>query len=745
MSIKKVKPSKKSVSGNDGIKKAQDNGVLFGKRSTKTSKRSVYDNPLFFLVLFIIVLAVALMLNEQVFERTKPLGFDMIPKTMSNEPSMNEASLLDKISSNDLVMNRGSGLIPYMQSYFLDKKLVIRIPEHEIQLKKYWSIIAEWVLPEDDIVYGRTDEVFTQNIHDYLLTQENYQYNYISKDNIVNDNVYWIIGENWVGSNRIILISAGDSIFFCPEETFDEIQDMVRTGQALTLSDPYQPPAFETGIHMLPITVVENIESNALNTNWQVYALLAILLFGLILTFALIGSERPMLSCSIAFPVGAACVCLLILLLQILCVPYSLLSIVLAVVAAASIAMPSFIRAIKRNPKILKRILLTVMVSMFLFGFFVRLQSYTLYTDGQSSLQISMRLARFGYILDLLEKVSPYGIFTSFINSLGYLVGADMFFAVYPAICTSIIASIGSFLYTICENSARWLRCTVSVLGMLTYFLCEEIYRFHALWFGNNLMTSACLLLFTISIMLHARTKNNGYLVIALIGTLITIATRVEGAVYISFMMVASLQLEADEKAWRGFTFAVSGAIIVWNLLHFILLGFDYSSLFWTSSRGYLVCALALALNFAQPTINMNNPVCRLAKKRFPLVMTGAVLIVAALCSIIKWNIATQNFDVIMYHMTSSFEVGVWLFALILLPLGAISADKEAKYGASLVACYLLMIFVIFLFRSDLALRYGVGDSGRRTISQALPLASMFSALAIDRILSKVFKKTTKE
>lgn len=87
-----------------------------------------------------------------------------------------------------------------------------------------------------------------------------------------------------------------------------------------------------------------------------------------------------------------------------------------------------------------------------------------------------------------------------------------------------------------------------------------------------------------------------------------------------------------------------------------------------------------------------------------------------------------RNYRIYISHLSSYMEElcnsgGLWMFVfLLLIGLWVVHSELSLYAGATILG-YLGVVFLIFLFREDLPMREGMGDSARRVLVQIMPAA----------------------
>lgn len=604
--------------------------------------------------------------------------------------------MLDKASEvPNFILNKWV----FMDNYFENKKLIV--PNEES--KDIYQFIYKMTVPPSKILATEEMTISEEDFNKIL------SYPYFN-----DDPYYFVIDEYWESSDRIRMIKIKNKYIFCSESYLNNIE--WDKGRVETTYDGDNEEA--------TLILSELIKSRPYRNVKQSLVMILLLTIGLTITLPLWGKDYPVLALSMGLPVGAATWCMCGIILMMLNIPYNLFS-----MFGSLIIIIGFWT--RKNQNMYKginwqKIYNLILLALIIIVVFVYAKIYITSFDSIVKCAMGYRLAKFGTLRDILVNVAPYGMLEPIIMSIGFMAKCDMLYSFYPLMAISGIGILGAGVYYFNYEKKNYVPMIVlagSVLLMLTNYDYIEGY-FYVMAHGPIAVYTLIMVMF---IMMKKQVNMYSFELPIVLSAAMILVTRVEGAVYILFILTVSLGIENEYLKMKKVNVIVALMTIIWNGFQILFTGPDANPLFWTPDRGVLLIIASIAVLVFSLIINRDWRLLVYIKERlFLYIMAGMVLGLIFITVFFKRSMAAANFPVYLAHFSNNVKNGtnsgaLWTFALLLSLMIICLKNRTAQYAVTIIWGYVLLIFIICLFRGEVPLRFGYGDSARRTLVQIMP------------------------
>lgn len=529
-----------------------------------------------------------------------------------------------------------------------------------------------------------------------------------------------VIDPYWNTTNKIKAVHSGENYIFCSQELIDKMEDGTQDGSVLG----NEACTVEEASAILKDIVL----ARPYKKEKQIIVMMLLFLVGLLIALPVWGEKYPALAVCLSIPISAACVCLSGVVMMAIHIPYHLYSI------GAFCILGTGIWTFK-NREVYRRLdwsaitnyILAALGIILFFGY-----AEICFTSQDSIVKCTMgyRLAKYGSVLDILDYVAPYGMLEPMIMSIGYMFHCDFLYSFYPLIVISGLGSMCAGRYYLNDKNDGTLPLLV-LLGGIVLLVSNYDFLLGSFYTLAHGPIAVYTLLFIIFIILKRHLNIQGFAYMAALSASMILLTRVEGAVYVLFLLAASMGMENDNLRLQKVGILLPIIIILWNGYQILFIGQTKTTLFWTPDRGYMLIGISVIMIlftvcFHQPWKIWNN----IRKHYYELLIAAVVGGTAFLSMFVERTMASVNMPIYLAHFTNSAEnntnsAALWLFIFLLVPIALLRGGTAGKYAVTVGFGYLMLIYVICLFRYEgntrVPLRLGYGDSSRRTIVQIMP------------------------
>lgn len=608
-----------------------------------------------------------------------------------------DGTLMDKANkySSDLSMNKWI----FMEYYFENKNLVISNEEKEKDNKNQY--IYKMAVPACNVLVDEQIEVSEEKAQSIL--------SYPFYDDAP---YYFVVDKYWEKTKNIRLIESEEKYIFCSEEILFNVYENLQSNIL-----PESKDAFSVLNEIVKSRPYKNIK--------QIMIMLLLLAIGLVITLSLWGKDYLALAFASGLPIGAALWCICGIVFMIFNIPYNLFSVLGSIILVEGI----WIRKRKNYRNInWERFLDFMLMAIVCIVLLVYAKAYFATHDSVVKCAMGYRLAKFGSVRDILSYAAPYGMLELMIMSIGYMIGGDILYSFYPLMALSGILLICIGGYYLNNKEKNWLML-LTLGGGLIFLLTNGVYILSCFYMMAHGPIAVYTLLLSVIIILKKQINIEGVEGIVAITSAMILVTRVEGAIYVLFMLFASLGIENEYLKMKRINIVVTIMIIIWNVAQTMYIGQDTSPLFWTPKRGVLLIMASIGVLAFTLLKDKGFGVLNIVKEKLFMFVIPSISVGCILVSIFfKRNMASINFPVYLAHFSNSVENGTnsaafWLFVILLSLMILCVKSNTAKYSVTIIWGYILLIYAICLFREGAPLRLGIGDSARRTVVQIMPTA----------------------
>lgn len=592
----------------------------------------------------------------------------------------------------------------FMEYYFNDKSVIISKEyddEREAGIFQYITQVS--VSPEQT---EWSNKVYTTDVSlNEILKYPHYDVGETS----------FVLDDYWESTNCLVVLKVENRNIVCSEELINGLYNKTE--------DKFDTCAEEIDAYEMLASRTEN--QLFMPHFKQIVILFSLLLLGLVISVTFWGDRFPVLSVFMGVPIGAAEWCLFGTVLTLIGVKYSLANmiIMMALLSGAIVLLHrDKYKSIDWNTIMNWTMIMMCVISLFVF----LKSSYALY-DSFVKCAMGYRLAKFGTIQDILACAAPYGMLEPMIMSIGYLIGCDYVYAFYPVMMVSGIGIMFASNYYLYKKSNVILPTIILVIGSL-FLITNEDFILSAFYVMAHGPIAVYTLLLVVFIVMRKQIEIDSYNIILFLASSMIVLSRIEGAIYVLFILISSVAIESKSLDMKRAVTSVSLLIIIWNLGQLLYVGEEADPVFWTPQRGILlILASVISLLFVV-IMKRNNIVLNYIKEHLNYFILFGIISFTVLASVFFCrSMALVNLPVFLGHFSNNIAADTnaaafWSFILLLTPFLITKKDKTIIYSLSLILGNILLIYFICLFREGYPLRFGFYDSARRTIVQFMPM-----------------------
>ena len=361
--------------------------------------------------------------------------------------------------------------------------------------------------------------------------------------------------------------------------------------------------------------------------------------------------------------------------------------------------------------------------------------------DSLYLLKMAAQMAANGFTGLTWTSPAAYGYFVSLVQATAGSLGLDYLYTFQPLLSMNFIALI--FLATqhfLSGHLLKWQRVLFGLLSV-TFMFSSTMMRFQFGYIHTNLPSAAFLFISLVALILMAHSKEDYWLVQAMVGFTGFAITRTENPLLL--LLFLGLFLPILGTTYRQRLRVILPALAVVLLLQLITLGIDTSLVntdMSTQLPTFIVAGMGIVYLLFMLFIVASR--VRWIEERvipnFHKLLVTAVLAAFILALIINpANILTSIRSIFSATMLTGGWDAVWLTALALLILIVVYYAKELTkpplvfLGLALL-CYYLAILLMSLYRAPYHPQWN--DSANRMFTQLLPLIVLWLTLLLEQI-----------
>lgn len=585
----------------------------------------------------------------------------------------------------------------FAEYYFDGKNLIVSGQEKDIEEHQYIYTMA---VPSRRVVVG-SESVISEEEAGVILS---YPYQEYGSD-------YFVLDEFWKQTDNIRMSAWGDGYIFCSEELLDTVRNQP-AGTA---------PSGE-GVDLFAYA-----EKGSFREVKQTFIILLLMIIGAVAVLPVWGRDYPYLALFLSLPVGAAVWCIVCVIFMILNIPYNIITVSICTVIGVGIRLYRQWNKFKElDGTVCFHFALSAVV---VTAFFACFKVCNMSADTITRCMYAYRMAIYGSFREVLEGIAPFGMLEPMIMSMGYLFKCDAVYVFYPlmSICGMGIMCTG--LYYINGRKDDYMSIIVLGAGILL-LMTNYDYVLNCFLMSPHVSTAVYFLIIFMFLVMKRQINIEKYEWIVVLAAAVSLMTRIEGAVYVMFFLAMSLGLENEVLKIDKVILAVVGTTVVWNVFQMIVIGRDGNPMYWTPERGAVLVAGSLLVAALSWFIRKPWTWLAYVKKHYFLFFVCGICLVTVFAAVfVKREIGTHNFQIYLSHFSNNERMNginagaIWTFILLLCPVVIRNGNQVARYTASIIVGYIVLIYFICLFREGSLLHYGWNDSARRTLVHIMPAA----------------------
>ncbi len=626
------------------------------------------------------------------------------------------ASLYDKLrpTNNTTLLGRPTAGPHASQSvflqYYFDNKNVV-IPEEVVAEKENLPYIFMLSVSPNQVREGESIDL-PENIEDILLSHPHNMFK----------SIYCVIDEYWGITDTIRLVISEDKYIFCSQELLEEIEKNGGQQYSSLRAKDYETDEM--------VSLLSNIKmAEPYKKLKQIFVMSLLFVVGLLIALPIWGEKYPALAVCLSLPISAASLCLGGMVMMAFHIPYNLYSI-----AFCSILLVGIWSFKERN--VYQRLGWSVISNYILIalGIIIALTYAEIcFTTHDSIVKGCMgyRLAKFGSLNDILYYAAPYGMLEPMVLAVGYMARCDFLYTFYPLMIISGLGLMCAGLYYI--SNKKNSRLSIMVLfGGIVLLLSNYDFLLSTFYAMAHGPIAVYMLILTMFMIMKKQMNVRGFEYATVLSASMIALTRVEGAVYVLFILIASLGLENEYLKLKRVIVMIASITIMWNSYQMVYIGQSESTLFWTPTRGYLLSGASIIAVIFMVCYHQSWRFVENIKKNFYQLLIMIMVGGTGAAILMERSMASVNMPTYLAHFSNNIEndtnsASLWIFVFLLFPVALSAGTRTSKYAVTTVCGYLMLIYVICLFRYEgddpMPLRRYFGDSARRTIVQIMPTA----------------------
>lgn len=692
--------------------------------------QTTIDVPVFMFVIGLIIFEIFLLRKGGIkskWQRYVCLGVAFITASLMLF-SGHTNFLYDRLmpSSNTILLNRSAdiSIFPggvFMQYYFDDKNLIIS--EEENVHKELPPSIYQFSVPPQNII---VDEEITisEEIKNVILSQPYYSVGQYC----------FVIDEYWENADSIRVVCFDEEYIFCTQKFLTSVQDSIgQNGNVTSICSEVVNGIEEDDA----VFLLGEMEQNKPYRKFKhIMVMLLLLVIGLAFTLAIWGENYPILAFFLGLPVAFAGICIYGIVLMILNIPFNFYTIFGGSVLFGGICLHRNINVYRKlNWKLLLNFMLA---AIGVITFLVYAEVCHMMGDSIVKCAMAYRLAKFGTLRDMLVYVAPYGMLEPMVMSIGYMIRSDLLYTFYPL----MIISGGGIMYAGIYYSDKKINL-MSILALgcgIILLMANHDFLLSGFWIMSHGSIAVYTLIFVVFVIMKRQVNIAWFEEMVTIVLTIILVTRVEGALYVLFMLVAAMGIENENLKMKKSNIIMAVIIVVWNVYQMIYSKQGVNTYFWRADRGILLIGASIVVLIGTLLMDQRWKILEYIRKYYFLIFMTVIIGMGSFVAVfLKRSLASVDFPIYVAHFFNNPKwdnnsASLWIFVLLIWPVILSMRKRISGYALTTVVGYIILIFVIVLFRNDgalggdLPLHADFTDSARRMIVHIMPTAVWLSA-----------------
>lgn len=618
----------------------------------------------------------------------------------------------------------------FMQYYFNDKNLIIS--EEENENRKMLSDIYLFSVSPQNII---SDEE--------AIVSEKMKKKVLSRPYYLTGQYLFVVDEYWKDTDSIRVIQSDEEYIFCSQEFWESVSGQ-NEGDSVLLKTEVTGFSLdvinETENDDVVILLKEVEQTRPYKKLKQVIVMLSLLAMGLTFTLSIWGNDYPILAFFLGLPIAVAGICIYGIVLMMFNIPFNFFTVLGGGILVIGVWL-------YRNRNVYRTLDWKLLIDLMLVAIgaitlLVYAEICCMSPDSIMKCVMAYRLAKFGTLRDILAYAMPYGMLEPIVMSIGYMVHCDLLYTLYPLMA---ISGVG-VMYAGIHYSNKKADCNMAMLALgcgIVLLISNYDFLLSSFFVLSHGLVAVYTLIYAVFIVMKKQLNIPWFEEVVVMALTIILVTRVEGAIYVLFMLIVPLGLENEYLKMQKSNVIMAAIVIAWNVYQIIYIAQRGNPYFWRPDRGILligasIVVLAVTFLMGRQWKLVNN----IRKNYFLMLMTAVIGMTVLIAVFMKRSLAIANFPVYIAHFTNSVEddtnsAALWSFMLLSCPAILGIRNKVSRYAVTSVLGYIILIFAIFLFRNsgtlgnELPIRLSAGDSARRMIVHIMPTAVWLLAYCI--------------
>lgn len=485
----------------------------------------------------------------------------------------------------------------------------------------------------------------------------------------------------------------------------------------------------------------------------QIVAIFVFIILGGIISYSLWGKQSIFLASLLAFPLGVLIWSISGIIIVMLHIPYNIISQgILLGVFAGIIVLKNFRSFLRLN---YCKVGIAIL-SLTLMGVYFACSRYTWIS------QDSVIKCKYGFMLfqearpfSKMTDFAMYGLVEPFVHSLGYMLGGDYLYVIYPMFFVTTIGLMFCSIVMLLKSKANngvikenYVYIVLSFALGVGVLVFNFDFMHSIFWVMSHGLLATYFLMFIIFSVLGHKNIIYKYEWAILFSCVAVMIMRSEGIIYVLFLLTVLIGYNTSKEIIR-LGWIVSSLCILWTMMQ--LLFYNGSSLdgtFFTPIKALILVPGCVAVILFFWLIKKHKLNSVLYNKYFIVYLLALLLAIGVTSMISAKSLVLGNTNVYISHFCSYIEEDnnnsfFWIYVLsFLVPLMALNS-RTSQYSSCTILGYVFLVFWIMLFRAALPMRMGYGDSARRMLVHIMPMAiwlifvNIIDALTIPKIQSE--------
>lgn len=425
----------------------------------------------------------------------------------------------------------------------------------------------------------------------------------------------------------------------------------------------------------------------------------------------------------LAFPFSVASWCVGSFLILIFGIPYNLISMLILGIMVLSVSALIRKKTFDKD-NLLEKIKyfnyfmgVTCIASVGLF--FTSALSDVFYYNYQYGKQLAILGAYDGEMM--LYSLTRVGQMSPLLSSLAYFGGFDNI----NTINHMMMISMGCYLFNVLHDSNRDVNKkflnVVGVIGLLSM----TPYILMAGMVSNNTMEMFAIIILSLGIYELGKKEDKITYIICVLFAIMTAMGRVEGGVYLVFLIGCSVILSLGRK--KTLLYIWLPAVLIQTLYYmklFVVMGIQFDEIYFVTEENLIINLGVFAIG-GICIVLIYHPIFKIIKKRIGVWIIGALIGINVLELLLDSDKYIYNIQMVLHNIFENdkgWQFCVWGITpwIVVCTLLLVAYMREITYFDLIWIGYVLLCVGVCWFREPL--RSGFGDSANRMLMMILPI-----------------------